>query len=132
MKTLALVLLATALPALAMPAAFTPGVYLSTMPWGSGESTFYDFSLVDPEACHDLDEPVRGKASTFWLIGGEYNCYLFKTGCTEPCPDEEGCTALGPVTHSDEFMFDLSTVGWGGGAVVSFQCYRGDITAVDG
>lgn len=53
-------------------------VYLSTKPWGSGESAFFDFAVVDPEACHDLDEPVRGKAETFWLIGGDCECYLFK------------------------------------------------------
>lgn len=53
-------------------------VYLSTKPWGSGESTLFDFAVVDPEACHDLEDPVRGKVDTFWLIGGDYECYLFK------------------------------------------------------
>ncbi|KAK0753045.1 hypothetical protein B0T18DRAFT_423667 [Schizothecium vesticola] len=111
MKNLILALIvATALPALAMPAVFRPGVYLSTMPWSNGESVFYDFAVVDPEACHDLDEPLLRRVETFWLIGGDHDCYLFSTACSESCPDD-GCTALGPVRHSDEYMFDLSTAG---------------------
>jgi len=96
MKNLILALVvAAALPALAMPAMFRPGVgppetvsthslipksqvYLSIMPWGSGGSVFYDFAVVDPEACHDLDEPVLRKAEKFWLIGGDLDCYLFR------------------------------------------------------
>lgn len=50
----------------------------------------------------------------------EHSLTSHSTTCTDPCADD-GCTALGPVKHSDEFMFDLSTVGWGD-AVVSFQC----------